>query len=351
MPDSIQFRSNLALRRLALIILLIGIVLAGVLFYPISQVFAGEWKLQQQIELFTTGALEIGSPDWLVNLGGVNYQLFLQIPPNIINLRYYAIFILAGLLAGYALAIYLAKRHFVVGSVVDRMMIGLIVFGFVGARLLFVAFNWDQFSDEPASILLELSQGGLAIFGAIMGGLGYIYFYTRRFKFNFFEFMDFICPSLLLGQIIGRWGNFFNYEAYGPSTSVLWKMYVPETANFYEDINQRFFHPTFLYEIIPAWLLLVYLLFNYSEWTKKHSGKIFAGYCIGYGLIRAITEFWRLDALKVPLPFSLQLGIFSFNTILVSQALALILVIVGIYTFSKRAKVIYLKRRMDEFFL
>jgi len=347
MSNSIQQHSNLALRRLALIILLTGIVLMGVLFYPISQVFAGEWKLQQQVELFTTSNLTIGSKDWVI----ADFPLVLEVPPTIINLRFYAVFILLGLLSGYALAIYLAKRHFVVGSVVDRMMIGLVVFGFVGARLLFVAFNWSQFSDNPANIILNLSQGGLAIFGAIIGGLAYIYFYTRRFKFNFFEFMDFIVPSLLLGQIIGRWGNFFNYEAYGPSTSVFWKMYVPETANFYEDINQQYFHPTFLYEIIPAWLLLVILLFNYTRWTNKHSGKVFAAYCVGYGTIRTLTELFRLDALQVQLPFSLPIGIWTINSIFISQLLAFCLIILGIYIFSKRSKVIYLKRRMDEFFL
>lgn len=336
--------NNITPRKLALILLVTGVFLAVGLFNPIKEVFAGNWKLQQQIELFNISRIQIGSPDWVIG----NTVLNLDIPVGTISIRYYSIMILGGLLAGYALALFLAAQQHVVGSIVDRLLIGILIFGIIGARLFFVVFNWNLYSDNPWNILLGLPQGGMAIFGAMIGGILYLTYYTVTYRFNIYEFIDFIAPSLLLGQIFGRWGNFFNYEAYGPSTSVIWKMFVPDTANISQNLNDRFFHPTFLYEIIPNFVLLLFLLYNYQSFTRKHSGLIFGFYAIGYGIIRLITEFFRLDALKINLPIRVQLGFVDFDYLLVSQFTALLLLIIGVWIIWKRSQIVYKKKDMME---
>jgi len=322
---------------LGLIVLVSGITFATVLFYPFSLIFSGQWKLNQEIELFNISE---------INLFGLELSI------GVITIRFYAICILLGLLAGYSLAIYLAGRHKLAGTVIDRLFIGLVVFGLIGARLFFVLFNLDQFSDNPLNIVLENARGGLAVFGMITTGLVYLWLYCRKFKFNLYEILDILAPAVLLGQVIGRFGNFFNYESYGGPTSVYWKMYVPPTANIYQDFNQKYFHPTFLYEIILNFFLLVFILLNYEKFTQKRAGLIFATYAFGYGIIRAFTELFRLDSLKIIFskPLNINLGPYSFvfEAILVSQVMALGLAIVGIYVYFTRKNIIFNKKTTAE---
>jgi phosphatidylglycerol---prolipoprotein diacylglyceryl transferase len=332
-------------RLLSLIFLIVGVLLFLILFHPISLVFSGQWKLHQQIELFNLNNLTLGSPDWIINIDNNPIVLYAQIPVGLVTIRFYSILILLGVLSGYALSLYLAKQQHIAGTIVDRLLIGLLVFGLIGARLFFVAFNWDFFSISPLNILLGLTQGGLSIYGAIIGSFLYLWYYTSKFRFNLFEFLDFISPGLLLGQVIGRWGNFFNYEAYGPATSVYWKMFVPETTNITDNINDKYFHPTFLYEIIPNFILLVIILYNYQLLTKKHAGRVFAVYAIGYGIIRFVTEFYRLDALKMQLPFTIRIGIFESDFLYVSQFLSLILIFIAVLVYWQRSKIVFLKKK------
>jgi phosphatidylglycerol---prolipoprotein diacylglyceryl transferase len=337
-------KDSITPRRIAIYFALFVIILAIALYRPLQLIFAGSWKLQQQIQLFDIGILKIGSIDW--NFGG--YAIYLELPIGIFTLRYYSLLILCGVLAGYWLTTYLAKLQFIATTIIDRLLIGLLVFGLLGARLLYVVFNWDKFAQNPINIIASIQQGGLAIFGAILGGLMYLYLYTRRFRFNFYEFLDILTPGLLLGQIIGRWGNFFNYEAYGQATAVYWKMFVPELANVTSNLNDKYFHPTFLYEIIPNSILFVFLMYNYSNLTKKNAGLVFAIYAIVYGLIRACVEFFRLDALTFPLPFVIKWGIFEYPNLLVSQFLALCLMILGLTVYYFRSRVLFNKRGLEE---
>jgi phosphatidylglycerol:prolipoprotein diacylglycerol transferase len=327
--------NQLTPRKLALILSAFGLVCFTFLIYPISLVFAGQWQLQQQIDLFNVDHINFFGTD--VSIG-------------LISIRFYAICILAGMLAGYAMALYLSRWHFIAGTVVDRLFIGLVIFGIIGARLFFVAFNWDAYISEPLNIIL-IFKGGLSFFGMFLAGLLYLWVYSSRFKFNFFEFTDFLAPSVLIGQILGRFGNFFNYEAYGGPTKVLWKMFVPDTANFYEDLNEKFFHPTFLYEIIPNFILLIYLLYNYEKMTARRSGLVFAWYLLGYGIIRYFTEFFRLDALKIVLPANMVIEWknLTINFIPVSQVVALFCVIFGVILIWQRQRIIYLKKTMSQY--
>lgn len=302
-----------------------------------------------------------------------------QIPFSDFSIRFYSVFVLIAFFAGYALSLFLVRRSFLPETLIDRLIIGIVLFGLLGARAFYVIFNIPAFfgnvTDLSSFLYALLStfliyEGGLAITGGILGALGYIYWYTRVHKFTFLEVTDLLVPGLLLGQIIGRWGNFFNYEAYGGPTNVYWKMFVPESAvngNKYQYTEElaRYFHPTFLYEMLPNILLLCFILFNYKRFTARSAGLVTALYLMCYGAIRFVTEFFRLDALVIPwsIPVSfpsnianmlgglLPTGIreptvfwlqgFTLGPILVSQLFALVFVGVGIWLYNRRSGVIY----------
>jgi len=342
-PNFVSFASfqksepRLSPRILSIILLILGSIASFFLFFAFKEVFAGNWKVNQQIELFSIPSIKIFD---------------FAIPIGQISLRFYSICILLGVFCGYGMTLYLAKFHYIAGTIVDRLLIGLIVFGLIGARAFFVLFNWSDFAGNPANIILGISQGGLAIFGSFLTSFVYIWLYCERFRFNLWEFLDFMIPGVLIGQVLGRFGNFFNYEAYGPATSLFWKMFVPDTVNF-ADLNQKYFHPTFLYEIIPNFILLIFLLFLYQNLTSRHSGLVFGLWAFFYGLIRSFTEFFRLDALKLPIPFQITIPYFNIQVqnILVSQLAAVSLAIFGLVVIFRRQNVLYLKKTMSEYFL
>lgn len=344
-----KLKKRLSTRTVSLFLLGLGVILSFVLFRPLALVFSGQWKVHQRIDIAQRVVIDFNS----LGIGGLVRSLNIDevIPIGTVSIRYYALMLLFGTIAGYFLTLFLSKKHHIASNTIDRLMIGLVIFGLIGARLFFVLFNLSFYIDNPLRIITEVLRGGLAFFGVIIFGVLYLWVYTSKYKFNFFEFLDFISPGVLLGQVIGRWGNFFNYEGYGHETPVFWKMAVPDTANYY-DLNATYFHPTFLYEIIPNFFLLVILLFFYDQLTAKRAGLVFSFYAIGYGLIRFVTEFFRLDALKIDLPKSLRfslgyLGDVEF--IRASQLAALILLITGLILLFKRLKILYLKKSMMEY--
>lgn len=337
-------------RLIAIGLLIFAFVFIAAMFVPINLVFKGDWKLNQKVDIAENVFIDYKA----MGLSGVTDQLGWesQVPIGTISVRFYAMCILLGVLAGYFLALHLAKSQYIAGTIIDRLIIGLIIFGLIGARLFFVAFRWESYSQDPTTIVTELLSGGLAFFGMFIACISYLWLYCKRFKFNFFEFADLLAPAVLLGQVIGRWGNFFNYESYGPETSVYWKMFVPATANYYQDFNAVYFHPTFLYEIIPNFILLVFILWNYKNFTEKRSGIVFSIYAMGYAVIRFITEYYRLDSLRFSLPSFLQVKIGAFDKIeylLIAQVLSVVLFGIGLYTYLKRRQIIYIKKSMQEF--
>ncbi len=315
-----------------------------------NQVFNGQIKVNQSISLFKEVYFDFEI--FKIPLVADLLQISRQYPIGDIDIRFYSICILVGFLLGYFVTLFFARQNAISGTVIDRVLIGLVAFGLIGARLFFVIFHLDYYDDRPLAILLELNSGGLAFFGAFIACFIYIFIYCNRFKFNFYEFLDTFTPGILLGQIIGRFGNFFNYESYGPETSVYWKMFVPPGAPFYDqNLLSRYFHPTFLYEIIPNIILLFFILFYYNNLTKKRTGLVFAIYAIGYGSIRFVTEFFRLDSLKIYFPEFMRFnffGAFNFSYILPSQIMSLILLIYGIYLVLDRKDILYIRSRGEE---
>lgn len=323
--------------------------------YPfLHRVFSGEWILDQNIFRVRI--------DYL-NLFGWEF------PIKDITIRFYSFFFLLAILVGYAVTYFFINRSALPNPILDRLFIGIILYGMIGSRLFFVLFNLDQFVQDPMGIIM-INQGGLSIFGGVIGAVFYIWMYTRKYRFNILEILDVLVPGLLFGQIIGRIGNFFNYEAYGAPTAVAWKMYVPEQAinsnrYIYDDTFSKFFHPTWLYEVVLNSILLVLILINYDKLSKKFVGRVVAAYLIGYGAIRFFTEFFRLDALKIPINLSLYLpswlakliGLFipgslkeptvywlehmHFDAILASQVVALGFFVCGIWLYIRRSRILY----------
>lgn len=212
------------------------------------------------------------------------------------------------------------------GKMVDVFLCGLML-GIVGARLYYVFSKWDYFSRNIAEIP-KIWNGGLAIYGGIIGGLLGAYLYSRKAKINFLNLLDLIGMSLLIGQGIGRWGNFANQEAFGTNTSSVFGMhsekiadYIVSHSEFFAAHNIRMdpdmpVHPTFLYESV--WCLAGFLiLYIILKTCRKFSGQMFLLYGIWYGLGRAVIEGFRTDSLYI-----------GSTDIRVSQALSMSIVFV-----------------------
>ncbi len=273
-----------------------------------------------------------------------------------LDIAYYGIVIGIGMLVGYLVSEWTAKRTGQNPDIYLDFAIWAIIISVICARLYYVIFNWRVFSDDLLSIF-NLRTGGLAIYGGVIGGILTAYVYSRIHKIRWGKFFDTAIVGLLTGQIIGRWGNFFNREAFGTYTDSLFAMQVdvrsvssyfnPNTsaklvenayvgkpdalANIMEIRNNAVVidgatyiqvHPTFLYESVWNLVLLVFLLVYTKH--KKFDGEIFLWYLFGYGAGRLWIEGLRTDQL------------FLFNTpIAVSQLLSLILIVLsmGMYIF------------------
>ena len=246
------------------------------------------------------------------------------------SIAFYGIIIGIGMLLGITLAARDAeKRGIGEDTIYDFALLG-IVFGVIGARLYYVFFRWDNYRGNLLEIL-NLRAGGLAIYGGVIGGILSLMFYCKRKKQNFLNLADSSILGVLVGQILGRWGNFFNAEAFGRYTDSLFAMQLRRDIVNPIMINSALLqhlvrvngvdyiqvHPTFLYESVWNLCLLLFLLWYRP---KKHfTGEMFFLYLGGYGLGRVWIEGLRTDSLLLP-----------GTGIAVSQALAGVCVLVAL---------------------
>lgn len=229
---------------------------------------------------------------------------------NGFEVYWYGIIIGAGFLLALLFAILNLKRYKINGDdFFDCVLVGLIC-GIVGARLYYVIFSWKDYASNPMEIF-AIHKGGLAIYGGIIGGLGAACIVAKIKKMNIPAILDIGAMGFLIGQGIGRWGNFINQEAFGTPTDLPWGM-------MSENTDGVAVHPCFLYESL--WCLIGFgVLFFISLKWRKFDGQIFILYLIWYGFERMIVEGLRTDSLYVP-----------FLNLRVSQILSAVLVIVGI---------------------
>lgn len=239
------------------------------------------------------------------------------------EIAYYGIVIALGMLLGVALILYLARKS---GQSEDQYLdlcLITLICSVIGARVYYVVFSWEDYKDNLLEIF-HIRGGGLAIYGGVLAGILTVWIYSRRKKLNFGLLGDTIVPGLLVGQILGRWGNFFNREAFGGYTDNLFAMALPRQAvrqgeitaealehmQVLEGVEWIQVHPTFLYESLWNLALLI-LLLCYGK-RKKFDGERFLLYLTGYGLGRAWIEGFRTDQLLLPavgLPVSQVLSV------------------------------------------
>lgn len=227
------------------------------------------------------------------------------------SIAYYGIVIVTGMM----IAIWIAQREARrtgqnPDQYLDLAMIGIAA-GIAGARIYYVAFAWDYYKDDLLSIF-NIRQGSLAIYGGIIGACIAVVIYSRKKKQSFGLLMDTASMSIVFGQIMGRWGNFFNREAFGDYTNNLFAMQLPVSAVRANEITQKMWdhvvtvngveyiqvHPTFLYESL--WNVAVLLFLFWFRKRKKFNGEVFLMYLIGYGLGRIWIEGLRTDQLLLP---------------------------------------------------
>lgn len=256
------------------------------------------------------------------------------------DIAYYGITIAIAMIVGISIALHEAKRT---GqnqdTYLDLLMLTMLT-SVVGARIYYVIFLWDNYKDNLGEIL-NIRNGGLAIYGGIIAGVITVFIYSKITKMKFLQIADTVCMGLAAGQIIGRWGNFFNREAFGEYTNNLLAMQLPVSAVRENEITSAMWnhvvtiggveyiqvHPTFLYE--GLWNFMVLLFLFWFRKRKKFEGELFFCYLAGYGAGRFWIESLRTDQLLLP-------GIH----VPVSQMLSAVLVIVSL-------SVIICKRRKN----
>ena len=219
-----------------------------------------------------------------------------------LTIRWYGLLIASAVLIGVTLSGYLARRRNVNPDIPGDLAIWLVIAAIPCARLYYVLFEWSDYAQKPEKIF-AIWEGGIAIHGAILGGTLAALIFARIQKISFWQLADLVAPSLILGQAIGRWGNFFNSEAFGAPTNLPWKLYIPFERRPLGYENFDYFHPTFLYESI--WDLLVFgLLLTLFFRDLQHKPRLKVGtlalvYMVAYSLGRLWIEGLRTDSLML----------------------------------------------------
>lgn len=238
-----------------------------------------------------------------------------------LNIAWYGAIIAFGIMIGVWLATREAERQGLKTDIVfDLLIIGLPL-AIIGARAYYVIFEWPNYADDPMRIF-AIREGGLAIYGGVIGGFIAALIFAKRNGFPLLRLTDMVVPSLILGQAIGRWGNYFNQEAFGNLVTNPSLQFFPY-AVLIEGLGE-WHQATFFYE--SMWNLGVFAILFYFQKRTKFPGQLLASYFIGYGMGRFWIEGLRTDSL------------YLIQWLKVSQALSLILIIVGILMFVFRER-------------
>ncbi|MCR5598836.1 MAG: prolipoprotein diacylglyceryl transferase [Lachnospiraceae bacterium] len=270
-------------------------------------------------------------PDWMsdTSVAFPNLGIYIENLPKSftvfgVTIALYGVFIAIGVVLALTLIGYVARTGGQNADDYYDMGVWVLLFGIVGARIYYVIFEWQYYKNDLLSVF-NIRQGGLAIYGGVIGGVITILLYCRKKGWNGFQKLDTIFTGVLVGQIIGRFGNFTNREVFGGYSDGLFAMRLPVNAVRSRDISEELaahiaegtnyiqVHPTFLYESFCN-LILLGLILAFRK-KKAFEGEMSLWYMGGYGLIRFVMEGIRTDRLKIP-----------GTGIAVSQLLSLILI-------------------------
>lgn len=233
------------------------------------------------------------------------------------DIKWYSFLILVAALIGIKIATKEGKRLSIKEDFIFNVGFWAIIFGFVGARLYYVAFNWNIYENDILSIF-KIWEGGLAIHGGLIFAILTIIIYCKRYNFRIFRILDIAVPSILLSQSIGRWGNFFNSEAYGATTTLakLNELKIPQFVIDGMYINNNYYHPTFFYESIFCFVgFIIASILKKMKLLKMT--QLSAFYLIWYGVGRFFIESLRTDSLM-------------FNGLKVAQVASIAMIIIGV---------------------
>ncbi|AJD92091.1 prolipoprotein diacylglyceryl transferase [Jeotgalibacillus malaysiensis] len=238
-----------------------------------------------------------------------------------LSVAWYGLIIGTGIVLGYLLANREADRLGMPKDMFADLLIWAVPIAIISARIYYVIFQWDYFSQNPGEIV-AIWNGGIAIHGALIGSVATGFVFAKRKGLSFWKIVDIAAPSIILGQMLGRWGNFINQEAHGGevSRSFLEGLMIPDWIinQMYIEVNGSFayYHPTFLYESVWNFVGLILLLLLRK--VNPLRGEIFLSYVIWYSVGRTFVEGLRTDSLMLT------------ETIRVAQAISILLVIVAV---------------------
>ncbi|MFB1082321.1 prolipoprotein diacylglyceryl transferase [Jeotgalibacillus sp. JSM ZJ347] len=238
-----------------------------------------------------------------------------------LSVAWYGLIIGTGIVLGYLLANREADRLGMPKDMFADLLIWAVPIAIISARIYYVIFQWDYFSQNPGEII-AIWNGGIAIHGALIGSVATGFIFAKRKGLSFWKIVDIAAPSIILGQMLGRWGNFINQEAHGGevSRSFLEGLLIPDWIinQMYIEVNGSFayYHPTFLYESVWNFAGLILLLLLRK--VNPLRGEIFLSYVIWYSVGRTFVEGLRTDSLMLT------------ETIRVAQAISILLVIVAV---------------------
>lgn len=234
-----------------------------------------------------------------------------------IHIYWYSVILLIAFILGFFILLKKGQKEGLAKEFIYDYACYLIPICLIGARLYYVLFNLEYYLSDLLSIF-RVWEGGLAIHGGILAGVVFSVYYTKKKNVSFFKLTDILVISLIIGQILGRWGNFFNGEAYGPETTLnfLSSLHIPKFIINGMYIEGTYYHPTFLYESL--WNLIGLIIILIIKKNEKNAGYVSAFYLIHYGIGRCLIEGLRQD--------SLMLG-----NLKIAQLVSLIMVFIGIF--------------------
>ncbi len=237
-----------------------------------------------------------------------------------VNIYYYGVIMALAIAVGTLVSDWAGTKFFGLKkeTIIDLAPY-LIIFGIIGARLYYCALNYDFYLRFPTEII-AIRHGGISIHGAILGGLIGLWFFAKRHKVNPVKLCDVSAIGLSLAQAIGRWGNFFNSEAFGGPTNLPWKLYIAPQYRPIPYQEYQYFHPAFLYESILDIVIFIILLILVKTGKIKKDGNLALIYLILYSIVRIIVEMFRLDSVKyilgMPVAIFVSIGIIIISVVL-----------------------------------
>ena len=213
-----------------------------------------------------------------------------------VHIYFYGVILALAIILGTFVSDYLGVKFFNLKkeTIIDLSPY-LVIFGIIGARLYYCILNYDFYLRFPTEIL-AIRHGGISIHGAVLGGLIGLLIFVKRHKISAPKLMDVTAIGLVLAQSLGRWGNFFNSEAFGKPTNLPWKLYIAPQHRPIPYTNTEYFHPTFLYESILDLAIFLILIYITKNKLNKKDGNIALLYLILYSIIRILVEHYRIDS-------------------------------------------------------